>query len=125
MGAVATLPSGTSSSDADAAVAVDDPTADTSTPRATGVEVLVARRPLTWHGRRYVKGDALDPQPTGRKREVMARSGHIVAEVDGQAAVVAQVAAIRPDGLVCPTCAKVLSTPTGLKVHRTRVHGGA
>jgi len=87
-------------------------------------EVLVARRPFNWHGRRFAKGEALDPVPTGRKREVMARAGFIVAEVGGQVDVVARVAAIRPDGLVCPDCAKVLTTPTGLKVHRTRVHGG-
>lgn len=98
---------------------------DTAPARATAGEVLVARRPLTWHGRRYEKGERLDPSPVGRKREVMARAGYIVAEVaPGLADVVAQVAAIRPDGLVCPECAKVLSTPTGLKVHRSRVHGG-
>lgn len=88
------------------------------------VEVLVARRPFTWHGKLYAKGEALAPPPEGRKREVMARAGFIVAEVNGQPDVVARVQAVVPEGLVCPTCAKVLSTPTGLKVHRTRVHGG-
>ena len=96
----------------------------TSPASATAGEVLVARRPLMWHGRRYAKGEVLDPVPTERKREVMARAGFIVAEVGGLSDVVAQVSAIRPDGLVCPTCAAVLKTATGLKVHHTRVHGG-
>lgn len=90
---------------------------------ATG-EVLVARRPFNWHGRHFAKGEVVTPAPSGRKREVMARAGFIVAEVGGLTDVVAQVSAIRPDGLVCPDCAKVLPTPTGMKVHRTRVHGG-
>lgn len=88
-------------------------------------ECLVARRPFNWHGRRFKKGEELDPVPTGQKRVTLARAGFIVAEVAGQPDVVAQVTAIRPDGLVCPDCAKVLTTPTGMKVHRTRVHGGS
>lgn len=88
-------------------------------------EVLVARRPFNWHGRRFQKGEVVTPTPTDRKREVMARAGFIVAEVGGLSDVVAQVSAIRPGGLVCPDCAKVLTTPTGMKVHRTRVHGGS
>lgn len=100
----------------------DHPTG-TPSASATAGEVLVARRPLTWHGRRYAKGEVLDPVPEGRKREVMARAGFIVAEVDGRPDIVARVSAIRPDGLVCPTCAAVLKTPTGLRVHHTRVHG--
>lgn len=99
--------------------------ASTPSVSATAGEVLVARRPLTWHGRHYAKGEVLDPVPSGRKREVMARAGFIVAEVGGQADIVAQVQAIVPDGLVCPDCGKVLRHPTGMKVHRTRVHGGA
>ena len=86
---------------------------------ATAGETLVAVRPFTWHGRQVRRGEVLDPQPDARKAQVMGRAG-FVAALQG---AVAQVQALKPDGLVCPECAKVLNHPTGLKVHRTRVHG--
>jgi hypothetical protein len=83
------------------------------------VTLLVARRPFTWQGRRFQKGEVLDPQPSGRKREVLGRAGFIVAERNH---TVAEVQAIVPEGLVCPACAKVLRTPSGLRTHMGRLH---
>jgi hypothetical protein len=81
---------------------------------------LVACRPFTYLGNRLGKGEVLRPQPSGRLRSKLSSAGFVVEMVDP----VAQVAAIVPDGYVCPVCAKVVKTPTGLKVHQSRVHGG-
>lgn len=90
---------------------------------ATAGETLVARRPFTWHGRRVAAGETLAPQPEGRQRDVLSRALFIVAHYNGLPDTVARVRAVTADGLVCPTCAKVLRTPSGLKTHHTRVHG--
>ncbi len=90
---------------------------------ATAGETLVARRYFTWHGKRVEPGEVLDPQPEGRKREVLARAQFIVAHHNGILDTVARVQAVVPDGLVCPDCGRVLRHPSGLKTHRTRVHG--
>lgn len=81
--------------------------------------VLVARRPFNWYGRNYTKGEVLDPQPTGRKREVLGRAGFVVADMGA----VATVRTITEDGkLACPVCSKSLNTVSGLKTHMGRMH---
>ncbi len=80
---------------------------------------LVARRPFTWHGNRVEANDVLSPQPDDQKAKVLLRNQFVV-ESNSVAGLVQRVV---PDGLVCPTCGKVLRTPVGLKTHHTRVHG--
>ena len=86
---------------------------------ATAGDTLVARRPFTWHGRHVEANEVLDPQPDGRKADVLIRAQFVVAS----GTIAARVQQVVPEGLVCPACGKVLRTPVGLKTHHTRVHG--
>lgn len=76
---------------------------------------VVARKPLTWQGTALRPGEALYPEPTGRRRNVLVANGFAYESESGSATMT-------PAGFVCDRCDFAANTPHEMARHNRRFH---